>query len=169
MANESAFDNAATSGRTGVITNTTAYGVLTAGTTATGAIQNAGAGNAGQVLTSNGAAALPSFGASPGSNAKVWINFDGTGVIATNVSFNVTSITDNDTGDYTVTIATNFSSANYCTQLSGARGSVGASDTGLESYTTTDLAAGAVRVFTGNGVGAHLDYELVDVTCWGTQ
>lgn len=34
---------------------------------------------------------------------KGWINFNGTGTIATNTSFNVTSITDNGTGDYTVT------------------------------------------------------------------
>lgn len=47
-------------GGTGVST-TTAYGVLTGGTTATGAFQNAGAGTSGQVLTSNGASALPSF------------------------------------------------------------------------------------------------------------
>lgn len=48
-------------GGTGVSTLTTAYGVVCAGTTATGALQNAGAGTAGQGLVSNGAAALPSF------------------------------------------------------------------------------------------------------------
>ena len=48
-------------GGTGVSTLTTANGILAAGTTATGAIQNCGAGSAGQVLTSNGASALPSF------------------------------------------------------------------------------------------------------------
>lgn len=53
-------------GGSGVITNTTAYGVLCAGTTATGAIQNAGAGSAGEVLTSNGAGALPTFQAGGG-------------------------------------------------------------------------------------------------------
>jgi hypothetical protein len=50
-----------TNGGTGVATLTTAYGILAAGTTATGAIQNTGAGTAGQVLTSNGASALPTF------------------------------------------------------------------------------------------------------------
>ena len=48
-------------GGTGLTTLTTAYGVVCAGTTATGALQNAGAGTAAQVLVSNGAAALPSF------------------------------------------------------------------------------------------------------------
>jgi len=48
-------------GGTGLATLTTAYGVVCAGTTATGALQNAGAGTDGQVLTSGGAAALPSY------------------------------------------------------------------------------------------------------------
>ena len=47
-------------GGTGVA-STTAYGVLCGGTTTTAALQNAGAGTTGQVLTSNGASALPSF------------------------------------------------------------------------------------------------------------
>ena len=48
-------------GGTGVATLTTAYGVLAAGTTATGAFQNIGTGTTAQVLTSNGAGALPTF------------------------------------------------------------------------------------------------------------
>lgn len=53
-------------GGTGFAT-TTAYAVLCGGTTATGAFQPvAGVGNAGQVLTSNGAAALPTFQAAGG-------------------------------------------------------------------------------------------------------
>ena len=52
-------------GGTGVAT-TTAYGVLAGGTTATGAFQNIGTGTAAQVLTSNGAGALPTFQAASG-------------------------------------------------------------------------------------------------------
>ena len=48
-------------GGTGLTTLTTAYGVVCAGTTATGALQNAGAGLSGRGLVSNGAGALPSF------------------------------------------------------------------------------------------------------------
>ncbi len=44
---------------------------------------------------------------------KVWINFNGTGTIAIRDSYNVTSITDNGTGDYTVTIATDFANIDY--------------------------------------------------------
>lgn len=48
-------------GGTGLTTLTTAYGVVCAGTTATGSLQNAGAGTSGQYLKSNGASSLPSF------------------------------------------------------------------------------------------------------------
>lgn len=56
-----AFPIPVASGGTGLTTLTTAYGTLTAGTTATGVVQNAGTGTTGQVLTSNGAAALPTW------------------------------------------------------------------------------------------------------------
>lgn len=57
-------DNAAVTvpqGGTGLTTLTTAYGVVCAGTTANGSLQNAGAGTSGQYLKSNGASSLPSF------------------------------------------------------------------------------------------------------------
>jgi bifunctional ADP-heptose synthase (sugar kinase/adenylyltransferase) len=46
-------------------------------------------------------------------SAKAWVNFDGTGTVAIRESFNVTSITDNGTGDYTVNFTTAMTDANY--------------------------------------------------------
>ena len=55
-------------GGTGVNSNTS-YGVLCGGTTSTSAIQSiASVGTAGQILTSNGASALPSFQDFPSSS-----------------------------------------------------------------------------------------------------
>ena len=48
------------------------------------------------------------------SSVKMWINFNGTGTVAIRDSYNVTSITDNAVGSFTVTIATDFSDGNYC-------------------------------------------------------
>lgn len=45
--------------------------------------------------------------------AKAWVNFDGTGVVAINSAENVTSITDNGAGDYTVNYANTLSNADY--------------------------------------------------------
>ena len=73
-----------TSGGTGLMTLTTAYGVVCAGTTATGALQNAGVGTSGQVLTSNGAGALPTWqSSSVPSGSIVQVVNTQTGAVAT--------------------------------------------------------------------------------------
>jgi hypothetical protein len=45
--------------------------------------------------------------------AKAWVNFNGTGTVAIRAQFNVSSITDNGTGDYTVNFTTAMADANY--------------------------------------------------------
>ena len=45
--------------------------------------------------------------------AKAWVNFNGTGTVAIRASYNVSSITDNGTGDYTVNFTTALADANY--------------------------------------------------------
>ena len=45
--------------------------------------------------------------------AKAWVNFDGSGTVAIRASGNVTSITDNGTGDYTVNFTTAMTDINY--------------------------------------------------------
>ena len=45
--------------------------------------------------------------------AKAWVNFNGTGTVAIRGSFNVSSITDNGTGSYTVNFTTALPSASY--------------------------------------------------------
>ena len=52
--------------------------------------------------------------------AKHWILLNGTGTIAVTNSFNNTSITDNGTGDYTVTIANNMNDENFSVTTGGA-------------------------------------------------
>ena len=44
---------------------------------------------------------------------KAWVNFNGTGTVAIRASYNVSSITDNGTGDYTVNFTTALADANY--------------------------------------------------------
>lgn len=46
--------------------------------------------------------------------AKAWANFDGTGTVSIRSSFNIASIIDNATGDYTLTFTTAMTDANYC-------------------------------------------------------
>ena len=50
--------------------------------------------------------------------SKAWVNFNGTGTVAIRDSYNVSSITDNGTGDYSVVFSAAMSNANYCTNVS---------------------------------------------------
>ena len=81
-------------------------------------------GTTGNVCTSNGTAwtsvalAAPASlstasGSAPSYSARAWVNFNGTGTPAIRASGNVTSITDNTTGDYTVNFTTAMPDANY--------------------------------------------------------
>jgi hypothetical protein len=44
---------------------------------------------------------------------RAWVNFNGTGTVAIRASFNVSGITDNGTGDYTVNFTNALPDANY--------------------------------------------------------
>jgi len=46
-------------------------------------------------------------------SAKAWVNFNGTGTIATRDSFNVASLTDNATGDSKINFTANMGNSNY--------------------------------------------------------
>jgi hypothetical protein len=52
-------------------------------------------------------------GSAPSYSARAWVNFNGTGTVAIRASGNVSSITDNGTGDYTVNFTTAMLDANY--------------------------------------------------------
>jgi hypothetical protein len=49
----------------------------------------------------------------PAYQCRAWVNFNGTNTVAIRASGNVSSVTDNDTGDYTVNFTTAMPDANY--------------------------------------------------------
>ena len=52
---------------------------------------------------------------------KAWVNFNGTGTVAIRASYNVSSITDNGVGSYTVNFATAMPDGNYSPQVIARR------------------------------------------------
>lgn len=87
------FGTAVVAGGGTGITSTTAYAVLTGGTTSTGALQSvASVGTTGQVLTSNGAGALPSFQNAAGAAANRF--FAVKSAASTGVTSNTTIVYD---------------------------------------------------------------------------
>ena len=64
--------------------------------------------------TWNGVASLTTAsGSAPSYSARAWVNFNGTGTIAIRASGNVSSLTDNGVGDYTVNFTTAMADINY--------------------------------------------------------
>jgi hypothetical protein len=79
-------------------------------------------------LTGNVAAdrittALNASGSAPIYACRAWVNFNGTGTVAIRASGNVSSITDNGTGDYTVNFTTAMPDANYAMVSGGTKDS----------------------------------------------
>lgn len=52
--------------------------------------------------------------------AKAWVNFGGAGTVAIRSQFNVSSITDNGVGAYTINFTTAFADTNYAPVVGGA-------------------------------------------------
>ncbi len=87
--------------------------------------------------------------------AKCWINFNGTGTIATRDSFNVSSIGDDGTGSYTITINNDMANANYCTTSGLARA-------GLATCTFVNDAAWAAATGSGAVICANSSNAAFD-------
>jgi hypothetical protein len=91
--------------------------------------------------------------------AKAWVNFNGIGTVAIRASYNVSSITDNGTGNYTVNFTTAMPDANYTLVCSATNngyntGTFHASPT--STFTTT-----AVQVFaTGISGAANVNIDV---------
>ena len=93
--------------------------------------------------------------------AAAWVNFNGTGTVAIRASFNVTSITDNGTGDYTVNFTSALPDANY----SIAQNVGGTSAFVSRTYDElTARTASAFRQITYNAGGALTDVSQVNLT-----
>lgn len=111
----------------------------------------------------NGVANTPptiqdSAGTQIGTFCRAFVNFNGTGTVAIGSSFNVTSITDNGAGDYTVNFTNAMTDANF-----SSVGMLGDSGTGSRVIHAVSRAAGNVRVLCTNGAGTSADYTAVCV------
>lgn len=81
---------------------------------------------------------------------KAWVNFNGTGTVAIRASGNVSSITDNGTGDYTVNFTTAMDDANYAYTF-GGRSSVALGEVYHASKYDADPTTTSIRVLSWSG------------------
>jgi hypothetical protein len=82
---------------------------------------------------------------------RAWVNFNGQGTIAIRASGNVSSITDNGVGDYTVNFTTAMTDANYTIGLTYASSTTAASkDVYYTVRSVLTMIAGSVRFLGGD-------------------
>lgn len=101
------------------------------------------------------------------SAAKAWCMFNGatTGTNAPTVGYNVTSVTRNSLGDYTVNLTTAFSSANYAAVVTCQNASSPA--TGIASAVHHTLATSTYRFKTYNSADVEVDSQVTCVVIFG--
>lgn len=92
------------------------------------------------------------------NDAKVWVNFNGTGTIATRGSYNVSSLTDNNTGDYTVNFTNSLADVNY--SVVGTSGSAGNNPASLGTLATN---TGSVQVLSNQHNSGAVDRTFIMV------
>jgi len=126
-------------------------------------------GSGANVLGTSPTLATPTFdsaqlatvsGTAPLYMARAWVNFNGAGTVAINASANVSSITDNGTGDYSVNFTTAMSDANYAAHVSMKPFSVWG-----ETGNLNTLSSGALRVATLNSAtSVFIDVNIITAT-----
>ena len=123
-----------------------------------------------QTADTSGIVKLQSNGVT--TNALAWVNFNGTGTVAIRSSYNVSSITDNGTGDYTVNFATALSDANY-SSVTNARADTDTSNYNVSTFqqlTSTKTASAyrfrVLQLLNGTST-SYIDSSDVNVVVFG--
>jgi hypothetical protein len=91
-------------------------------------------------------------------SAKAWVNFNGTGTVAIRASYNVSSITDNGTGDYTINFTNALPDADYVAVAGGVYLISGTERNTLFTipYSTAPTTS-AIRMCCNNTAGSFVD------------
>jgi len=92
---------------------------------------------------------------------KAWVNFNGNGTVAIRDSHNVSSITDNGVGDYTINFTNNMANTNYAINLASANGAV------RQFILAGNDTVGSYRVRTQSSSGGQSNASYVYSTVFG--
>lgn len=107
-------------------------------------------------------------GSAPIYGARAWVNFNGTGTVAIRASGNVSSITDNGTGDYTVNFTTAMQDVNYgvsfgCGLTGGTAGNQSMTVASIREGTAPLTTSVRFTVNAANGSASVVDVQYVTV------
>jgi hypothetical protein len=111
------------------------------------------------VVQSSTAGVPPQFndgnGTQTGTLCRAWVNFNGVTTATIRASFNVSSVTRNGTGDYTVNFTNAMPDGNYVASLTGKIADTGSSDgRWTVSPGTTAVQTGSFRLYVTNAANS---------------
>jgi hypothetical protein len=100
---------------------------------------------------------------------RAWVNFNGTGTVAIRASGNVSSITDNGTGNYTANFTIAMPDANFCAQVTSGDSTTGAggqtSSVYSEAYATGTIQVRTFGVVSGSSTNLSAsDFNFVNIS-----
>ena len=95
--------------------------------------------------------------------AAAWVNFNGTGTVAIRAAGNVSSITDNGTGDYTVNFTNAMPDTNYVLSGSAALTTTSAVPRFVAPVGTNGVATGNCQIRVADDTGSNNDCAMVSV------
>lgn len=89
---------------------------------------------------------------------RAWVNFNGQGTVAIRASGNVSSITDNGTGDYTINMTTSMPDTNYACLVTGGGGNSLGRVVGIAPKEGVSPTTSAIRIYFDNpGIPGAVD------------
>jgi hypothetical protein len=91
---------------------------------------------------------------------RAWVNFNGTGTVAIRASGNVSSITDNGVGDYTVNFTTAMPDLNFAALATAGSGAVAAQ---VNIVSDQGKTTSSFRFLNSDTLGIGLDRNNVSV------
>ena len=98
--------------------------------------------------------------------AKAWVNFNGTGTVAIRDNFNVSSITDHGTGEYTANLTTAMANTNGA-PVGNANEFADSHNGGLRCVEAFFTSTSAVRCAVNYVNGGMSDSALVNIVVFG--
>ena len=111
-----------------------------------------------------------SSGTQNGVLCRAWVNFQGTSTVTIRDDFNVSSITDHGTGDYTVNLSNAVTNSNHAAFLQGSGQTNGWHAVGFTYYIRNTYSSSAVACgfFKLDNSGARADQTIANVAVFGS-
>lgn len=117
--------------------------------------------NASTITMNSGSVIQDPPGNAPSYLCRAWVNFNGTETVAIRAASNVSSITDNGSGDYTLNFTTALSDGNYA--VTGTAGQVISSSPRALSLQGTTPTTTSARIICGVPGASFNDCQFIGV------